>query len=123
MSEEKIPGQGPITLVSEKDQKRIEKEKDLTDRKERDIKELMKIAAFRRLVNEFLEVAKAFEDITVYGDQGYTTMNLAGQKKMGLWWLARIMGPCPEQFVQMRQEYKAEQIQIQKELNKPEEGQ
>lgn len=121
MSEEKIKGEGPITLVTEKDQKRIEKEKDLQDRKEEDVKALMKIAAFRRFVNEFLEVAKAFEDITVYGDNGYTTMNLAGQKKMGLWMLARIMGPCPEQFVQMRKEYTAEQIQISKELNKPQE--
>lgn len=117
---EKFPGQGPINLITVKDQKRIEKEKDLQERKEDDIKALMKIAAFRRFSNEFLEISKAFEDITVYGDQGYTTMNLAGQKKMGLWYLARIMGPCPDQFVQMRKEFRDEQIQIEKELNKPE---
>lgn len=120
MSEPKIAGEGPITLVSEKDQKRIQKAKDLIDRKLEDARTLMKLAAFRRLAYEFLDVAKVHEDISVFGDQGYTTMNLAGQKKMGLWFLGRIMRAAPEAYVQMCKEADAEKIQIEKELNKGE---
>lgn len=112
-----IDNKGPIDLVSDKDKKKIEKSKDLSDRKIDDAKALMKIAAFRRLAHEFLEVAKVHEDITVYGDHGYTTMNLAGQKKMGLWFLKRIMNASPEAYLQMCQEAKAEKIQNEKELN------
>lgn len=117
MSEEKILGQGPIDLVSDKDKKRIEKSKDLIDRRNDDSKSLMKIAAFRRFLNEVLEEAKVHNGIFVHGDNGYTTSYNAGRQDLGLVILKRFLVATPEAYIQMCNESKAEKIQIQKELN------
>jgi hypothetical protein len=122
MSEEKIKGQGPIDLVTDKDKQRIEKTKDLADRRNDDSRALMKIAAFRRFLNEVLEDAKVHNGIFVAGDNGYTTAYNSGRQDLGLTIMKRFLIATPEAYIQMCNEARAEKIQIDKELNKPKEN-
>jgi|ERR1035437_2288907 hypothetical protein len=120
MAEEKTKGQGPIDLVSDLDKKRIEKQKLIIDRHSDDIRNMMNFAGNRRVIIKALNEFGAFQDCFVADEGGYVTSYNAGKKAAGLFLMNMLLSVCPEKFLQMVEEAKAQKIQDEIEINRGE---
>jgi hypothetical protein len=120
MTEPEIKGQGPLSLISDVDKKRLEKVEDAKTRRDNDIRMLMNTAGNRRVVQEILDFCGAYRNAYV-PDSDQSIYNL-GLKAVGLKIMEMIGSVCPEKILQMQQEGIAQKIQDSKEANKPEEN-